>query len=432
MPHGNISYFWYMRNWVVLFILFNVNSLFAQNLNRLSQHFVPQIIYDIYKYEDSVGNKYVLISGNGLNVFDVNDPFAPQKIAYLPDVAHFDIKVWNNYAYTVNGSASGYGHIIDISNPYNPLVKDSFPSAHNIFIDTLGYMFAEVSGLKIYTLNNDPLKPELIWDSGDNGGHDCFRKNNLLYDFHGKDGTKIYDITNPQKPILLSTITHPDIAYHHSGWVSENNQFLFICDELAKGNFADITVWDIADFSNPYKINNITDTGAAVHNLYIKGNYAYVSYYSAGLRVYDITNPYNIFLACEYNTSPTTGENFTGNFGIYVEEFSEIIYASDRDSGLMIFASQGLSISNSNASITNDYILYPNPVDESGKFSVYNSMYSDFEFIMIFDNYGRIVYEKNNYSSADYIDISILPAGFYFLTIKPINSFSGNVKLVKR
>jgi len=96
-------------------------------------------------------------------------------------------------------------------------------------------------------------------------------------------------------------------------------------------------LWNIQDPSNPERVGSYTDPNATVHNLYVIGDYAYVSYYTAGIRIFDVSDPTNIMLADEYDTSPDSGEGFDGAFGI--DPFSENgnIYISDQ-TGLYIFS----------------------------------------------------------------------------------------------
>ncbi|MEL6820522.1 MAG: hypothetical protein AAFP70_02075, partial [Calditrichota bacterium] len=114
---------------------------------------------DVWGYVDAASEKYYGIvgdqSGSGITIVDVTDPTNLVQVANVPTVPGFDLKVHQNYVYTVNGGNNGDGGIVDISDPANPQVVGGFPSAHNIWIDN-GYLYAEFDGLKIYSLS-DPL-----------------------------------------------------------------------------------------------------------------------------------------------------------------------------------------------------------------------------------------------------------------------------------
>ena len=305
-------------------------------------------IADIWGYVDpATGTEYALVGGLGpqagrLYVVDVSDPIAPVLTAIVENVPGFDVKTYRQYAYTVTGGpdqgAQPDGRIIDLTNPSQPVVVGSFPSSHNLFITDEGLAFLEVPGLRIFDLSEDPLAPTLLWSDTPRNGHDATVVGDRLYDFHGGPGTFIYDIADPSNPVLLGTIQHPQITYHHSGWPTEDGQYLFLCDELATGNLADITVWDISRPEAPRRVIEFADPLASVHNLMIVGDLAYVSYYAAGFRVFDISDPAQPQLLGEYDTSPAAQEGFVGAWGVYPFAPSGNIYISDRQGGLFIFS----------------------------------------------------------------------------------------------
>ncbi|MBK7380050.1 MAG: T9SS type A sorting domain-containing protein [Ignavibacteriales bacterium] len=97
-------------------------------------------------------------------------------------------------------------------------------------------------------------------------------------------------------------------------------------------------VWDIQDRTSwelTVPMWQMTGT-TPVHNLFIKGNYAYISYYKQGLVVLDITDPTNPFMAGWYDTyTPTTG-TYNGAWGCYPYLPSGNILISDINSGLWV------------------------------------------------------------------------------------------------
>lgn len=104
--------------------------------------------------------------------------------------------------------------------------------------------------------------------------------------FDGWGYARIFDISNPSNIRLLSTITLPSTF-----------------DESAP---------------NPF----------GVHNVYVRGNTAYFSWYMDGLVVVDFSRPTAPQIIAESND----GNNF---WGVYVQ--GDLIFASDRDKGLFIF-----------------------------------------------------------------------------------------------
>jgi choice-of-anchor B domain-containing protein len=414
-----------MKKAVILFLLVLFKTAFTQNLDLLGHLPVHpgNFVTDVWGYVDTVTQKeYAIVGAFGaIEIIDVTDPYNPQQVAALNSVPGFDMKVWRNYLYLVTGGPGvDQGIILDITVPENPVSAGTFNSAHNIFISEDGYLFAEYPGLIIYNLNPDPLNPVLVWSSGTADGHDATVIGDRVFDFHGWSGTNIYQYTTGSSFTmnLLGSIITPEITYHHSGWPDEDGRYLFICDEGAVHPKADITVWDISDLSDPVKVGEYADPAATVHNLYVVGNYAYTSYYTAGLRIFDVSNPANMKVAAEYDTYPGTGEGFRGAFGVYVFSPNGNIFVSD-STGLYIFRFDSLAtIINENDIQSAGFELYqnyPNPFNPITKISFVIG-YSSLVTLRVYDVLGNEITTLLNEEK---------PAGTYEITFNAGELSSG-------
>eukprot|EP00984_Skeletonema_dohrnii_P035029 scaffold34600_cov155-Skeletonema_dohrnii-CCMP3373.AAC.3 len=165
-----------------------------------------------------------------------------------------------------------------------------------------------------------------------------------IFDFTDVKTTKKF----PGEP--LSSTPPQNGIYAHSNALSEDKRFLFQFDENNKG---DIYVYDISNVTQPSYINRFQyseeDTSNAMpHNGHIRGGYLHVAYYEAGLRTFDISNPYEIFEVGKietYRDPQQTGTydsdrpiqgNYRGAWNSYVGLSSGNILVTDMFSGLFI------------------------------------------------------------------------------------------------
>jgi choice-of-anchor B domain-containing protein len=286
------------------------------------------------------GRAYALVGNNadGLHVVDATDPTNPYQVSVIPNVPRFDMKTWKHWVYSVDG-LTGPGGITDLTDPAHPVVVGTFPGGHNICIDAQGYLYVCLPGLKVYELNTDPTVPKYVWGVNSSDGHDAVVVGDILYEFRGFTGTIIWDISDRRYPQVMGTITDPAITFHHQGWPTGDGHYLFIADEQAFDPNPDITVWNIEDPAHAVKVAGIYDPTSTAHNCYVVGNYLLVAYYTAGFKVYDISDPTQPTLADSYDTSALSGEgDYEGAWGCYPFAPGGVVYINDRPNGLFIFA----------------------------------------------------------------------------------------------
>jgi choice-of-anchor B domain-containing protein len=385
---------------LILFLLLGTSSLiYAQKsislVGKLQITGLP--IHDVWGYTDSLtGNRYGLLcaSTSGLRVIDLSNLANPTIVGSISGagIRAIDVKTWKNYAYIVGESLSITGKIIDLTDPTNPTQVGAFPAGHNITISESGYLYLSVPGIRIFDLNTDPINPVQKYSDNSCIGHDISIVGNRLYDFSDNCGTRIFDISQPDTLVSLGTVPASGM-FHHSGWPSKDENYLFICDELASPSENDITVWDISNLSNPILVDSFADPGAYIHNLYVIKTFAYVSYYRAGFRLFDISDPLNIVLEAEYDTDSTlSGPGYGGNFGLFTLWGTNTILASDEENGLYIFDVSG-SISGLNDEANpagNNLSIFPNPV--SGNTTLHYSIEKNEQVeILLYTSQGKLL-----------------------------------------
>jgi choice-of-anchor B domain-containing protein len=349
----------------IMLLFFNSN---AQQTATLLYHWQDTTLVGSWTYDNTynecwglvVNDREIAIIGSteGTHFFDVTDPSTAAEVAFVAGaytgggVIHRDYHDFNGYLYVVcdEGSSSTL-QIIDVSNLPNSVntVYDSntlFTQAHNIFIDTSIaklYACASNTAMDVYDLHT-PTAPELIYSHNIVGhAHDAFVRNDSAYLNCGNNGLFIVDFSMVtqmgDQPTLLGSLTsYPDAGYNHSGWLSDDGTIYAMQDE---NHGYDIKILDVSDLSNISVLstfNSGVDPQSMAHNGIIKGDNLYISYYHDGLRVFDISDPYNPIQTWEYDTyTPNSHASYKGAWGVYPNLPSGNIIVSDMQTGLYIF-----------------------------------------------------------------------------------------------
>ena len=351
---------------VMLTFLCNiVNCQTSNNMTLCSSYDGGDTYNDIWGYADDAGNEYAILGSTGkISIINVTDPFNPVLIdEFAPGMTSTwrDMKSYGNYVY---GCSEAFGEglaIIDMSNAPTSVslvtVSDTFwKASHNIFIDeehgrlyTAGAKneFGHVN-MMVFDLTANPEDPTRLADvTLVNGGyvHDVYVRDHIAYCSHGYDGYAIYDLTDPNNPIPLSSqVTN---GYNHSSWVTDDGQYAFVAEEVPRGlpllsmdisnmNNNDISV--VKSFKEPLLAPTHVDN--TPHNPFIVGDYLYLSYYEDGIVAFDIRDPLNPVRVAHYDTSDNTSYGGYNNmWGCYPFLPSGKILGSDRATGLYVIES---------------------------------------------------------------------------------------------
>jgi choice-of-anchor B domain-containing protein len=281
---------------------------------------------DVWGWVDpQSGVEYVILGRkSGTSFIDISDPVNPVFIGNLeasgPNSTWRDIKVANNHAYIVS-EAFGHGmqvfDLTQLGNVENPPVEfeesshyEGFSKAHNLVMNEESNMLYAVGtntfdgGLHIMDVS-DPLHPILVGDFSEDGyTHDAqvVIYNGPDTNFQGKEiafacnenTVSIADVSDPSDSYLISASTYSNSQYTHQGWLTEDQHYFLVGDELDEyydGVNTTTFIWDVGDLSNPFLLGTyVSETTAIDHNLYVVGNLCYQSNYRAGLRIANISN----------------------------------------------------------------------------------------------------------------------------------------------
>ena len=346
---------------------------------------------DVWGFVDlNTGREYAIAGfDNGTAVFDVTEASTPVEVGFVPGqrTTWRDIKVyqffdaaeerWRAFAYVTADGAADRLVVIDLTGLPHAIEKvdydGDFLSAHNVYLAGADYSTGlattgqapvlVIAGpdlgagqYRSYSLA-DPAAPafvggattpEYMHDASSivitdarkaacaNAADYC----EILLDFN-EDLVNIWDVTEPADPVRLQRVEYANSAYTHSGWWSEDRQYMFLHDELDEqrlGFNTTVRVFSLADLAAPVEVGSWTGPTRAIdHNGFVRGNRYYVSNYSRGLTILDIsdpTAPATVGWIDTYPFSDSTG--FQGAWGAYPFFPSGIVAVNDIDGGLFL------------------------------------------------------------------------------------------------
>ncbi len=281
----------------------------------------------------------IIGSTEGVHFIDLSNPETPTEVAFVQGAAtgtslvHRDFKSYQHYLYTVADEGPSTLQIIDMSGLPASVEKvydsnEFIVQAHNIFIDEANARLYACGGngfnVRILSLE-DPENPTLL-ASYPNAQlnipyvHDLYVRDHIGYLNAGNSGFWVVDFSDPADAVLLGTMTnYPQAGYNHSGWLSDDGNYYYLCDET---HGMDIKVVDVRDFSDMKVVATMNAESAPTqipHNVMLRGDLLFASYYYDGLQVFDVSDPLAPRRIAYYDTYPGPDDDFyQGAWGVYV------------------------------------------------------------------------------------------------------------------
>ena len=272
-----------------------------------------------------------------------------------------DMKTYQNYSYTVHDGFTGPSDgilIVDMStldNPFptfwnrNPTISyqgNSVPflKAHNLYIDENGFMYLFGSnigqgGALIFDLKPDPTNPTYVGIFDQYYLHDGFVRGDTLWGAAVSNGFfSAINLLSKTSPTEMARQNTPS-GVSHNIWFSDDNQRVFTTDETRA---AFVTEYDVSDLNNITELDRINSSlgnNAVPHNAHFYNNFLVNSYYTSGVQIVDVSVPGIMVETAFYDTSPFTGNGFSGAWGAYPYLSSGKILVTDREQGLFVLSS---------------------------------------------------------------------------------------------
>ena len=291
-------------------------STFNDSVNQLSQFY--QSVRD--------GDTLYIASGAGLVILDISELSDPQFIASLNNSYQgvLGLVKIGDYVYLCTEFTDFYK--VDVSDTSAPLQVDSYDLNHyhslgitmsgNTIVlanHNFGVRIFDVSGTSITQEGTLPSLGQVM---------DCQGKGSYAYVAALTNGLKILDISDPQNPIVETTV---ELEGNANGIFVENSTaYIAELDKVeSSGGYLEIV--DISDTSSPSIIGTLTLTGRPF-DLTVKDNIAYISLQTEGLAIVDISDPENPEILSTFDT---------GGSCYKPEVLGNILYAADGTNGFV-------------------------------------------------------------------------------------------------
>lgn len=343
------------------------NSSFSQtgfrvrSLANINQHlgFGDNSYSALWGYTAPDGREYAILGCfNGTAFIDITDSNNIREVDFLPPPLQIisawrEMKTYSHYAYIVSESIDSKIQIVDLqylpdsvrfvglSNiPDHSTTHSISQSGHFLYLNGCNPDLTE--GTAVVDISN-PEVPVLRGKWNDLYVHDSRIVNDTVWACNIFDGkVSIIDAVNKDSlRFVRNWISNPLPNSPHNIAFTNNRKYAFVTNEIgtssAPGN---LKVWDVSDLGNITLINTFNPypfVSSISHNIEIHNNFAFLAYYSAGVKILNISNPESPAEIGWYDTYPEDNSySYNGCWGVYYFPSSGKIIVSDRKRGLFV------------------------------------------------------------------------------------------------
>jgi choice-of-anchor B domain-containing protein len=307
------------------------------------------------------GSRYALMgTARGVLVLDLRDPAAPRVVDEIdgptntstPGIYWREMRVYGTHAYVVSEQTNVRGGImvLDLSGLPDAVrfvrsvtPRDGQLAAHTVDIDTArGLLYLQrvtdlaapaasthdraaalhhpVGGpddgsVEVYDLTADPENPRYITTFNQHRSvHDMTAAGDHVYVAEGNaESFSKWDVSDLSAPRLLARWNVGGFA--HNIWPNADGSLVITTEEYPLGRPA--RVWRMDANNVPTAVSTLQVGNATPHNVMIEGTRAYLSHYTEGFAVFDLTDPAAPQLVAHLDTNPVRGAELDGCWGVY-------------------------------------------------------------------------------------------------------------------
>lgn len=325
------------------------------------------------------GGRYGLMgTAKGVLVVDLRNPDLPRVVdevdgptnTSVPGIYWREMRVYGHYAYICSEHTNFRGGVmvLDLAGlPDQVRYVRSIPPhdgqlyAHTVDIDpATGLLYLQrytqmaapsdhplphhdeqfgtpgQGSVEIWDLKADPEQPTYVTTF--NQGHfvhDMTARNGRCYVAEGYDSAySVWNITDPRHPALVVRWNVASGHFAHNIWPSEDGSFVATTEEVPRG--LPMRIWSLNGGLAPTARGSFKYGDATPHNVHIEGTRAYLSHYSQGLVVVDISNLDQPTALAHWDTSPFVGSDYEGCWGVFKFPGQPLMLGSDIQQGLQV------------------------------------------------------------------------------------------------
>ncbi|MBC7453691.1 MAG: choice-of-anchor B family protein [Massilia sp.] len=332
------------------------------------------------------GARYALMgTAKGVLVLDLRDTKNPRVVdeidgptnTTLPGIYWREMRVYGSHAYIVSEHTNFRGGImiLDLSGlpasvrfVKSVTPRDGFLPAHTLDIDTArGLLYLQrrnsspalapdpffdrgrsadggekgeheellpsQGAIEIWDIKTDPVSPRYLTTFHQNVSvHDMTAAGDVLWVAEGEASSfSAWDVKDPLNPKLALRWPVEAGHYAHNIWPSGDGTFVVTTEELPNGLPA--RVWKLNGSAAPTQLSSFKVGTGTPHNVVMEGRMAYLSHYSEGAAVVDLSDPAAPKTMLRVDTNSQTGPALNGCWGVYKFPGAPLMMCSDISTG---------------------------------------------------------------------------------------------------
>jgi hypothetical protein len=314
------------------------------------------------------------VNGGGIAIFDISNPASPQFLTEYEGDQMEDVEVHNGIGYfssDVSVSAGTGVDIVDLD-PESPTYLERLSringaigghnKVHTVSVDN-GFLYTVDNAanqptadyVKVWDISN-PSDPQFVTNI-DLGlpsriaSHEVVATNGRIYvasknnnNNSGDGWTHIYDVSNVGTTGAVLLKAFESGPRTHTSRPTGDGNTLIVAEERPDGN---VNIYDISmidqqeDPDSPLLLSTLNRTSVGIdahspHHPQVVGDLLFVSWYEAGLQVFNIADPANPMQVGAFDTFPGTSTLYNGDWGVFPFLGLDKVLLGDRARGLMV------------------------------------------------------------------------------------------------